>query len=45
MSLVHLLERNHTQPFTALMDSHLPDWLSRRETLKISALGHENWAY
>ena len=43
--LVHLLERQHNERFTALMDRYLPDWRHRRETLKSSALGHEVWAY
>ena len=43
--LVHLLERNHTERFTALMDLHLPDWQSRREALNAGALGHEQWNY
>jgi predicted metal-dependent hydrolase len=43
--LVHLLERNHTERFAALMDSHLPDWRTRREVLNSSPLGHEAWGY
>ena len=43
--LVHLLERNHTERFTALMDRHLPDWRTRREVLNSSPLGHEAWEY
>jgi predicted metal-dependent hydrolase len=43
--LVHLLERNHTERFTALMDMHLPDWRTRREVLNSSPLGHEAWGY
>ena len=43
--LVHLLERNHTERFTALMDRHLPDWRTRREVLNGSPLGHEAWGY
>ena len=43
--LVHLLERNHTQAFTAFMDLYLPDWRSRRETLNAGALGDEQWNY
>lgn len=43
--LVHLLERQHNERFTALMDRYLPDWRQRRETLKSSALGHEVWTY
>jgi len=41
--LMHLLERNHNERFTGLMDMHLPDWRHRRETLKSSPLGHEAW--
>ncbi len=43
--LVHLLERNHTERFTALMDLHLPNWPACREALKRSVLGHEEWEY
>ena len=43
--LVHLLERNHTERFIALMDRHLPDWRARREVLNGSPLGHESWGY
>jgi predicted metal-dependent hydrolase len=43
--LVHLLERNHTERFTALMDRYLPDWRMRREVLNSSPLGHEAWGY
>ena len=43
--LVHLLERNHTDRFIALMDSYLPDWRTRREVLNSSPLGHETWGY
>lgn len=43
--MVHLLERNHGDRFTALMDRHLPDWASRRAELQQSVLGHENWDF
>jgi predicted metal-dependent hydrolase len=43
--LVHLLERNHTERFTALMDGFLPNWRICRETLNSGMLGHEVWAY
>ncbi len=43
--LVHLLERNHTERFTSLMDGFLPDWRSRRELLNRGVLGHEVWVY
>lgn len=43
--LVHLLERNHTERFSALMDSFLPTWRACRETLNQGILGHEVWDY
>ena len=43
--LVHLLERNHTERFTALMDGFLPNWSVCRATLNRGVLGHEVWAY
>lgn len=43
--LIHLLERNHTERFTSLMDLHLPNWRTRREMLNRSPLGHESWGY
>lgn len=43
--LVHLLERNHTDRFTALMDKFLPNWRVCRETLNAGVLGHEVWGY
>jgi predicted metal-dependent hydrolase len=43
--LVHLLERNHTDRFTALMDKFLPNWRVCRETLNAGVLGHEVWEY
>ena len=43
--LVHLLERNHTDRFTALMDGFLPNWRVCRETLNAGVLGHEVWEY
>lgn len=43
--LLHLLERNHTERFTTLMDLHLPNWRSRKEMLNSSPLGQESWAY
>lgn len=43
--LVHLLERHHNERFTALMDSHLPQWQLYRAMLRAMPLGHEDWAY
>ena len=41
--LLHLLERNHTDRFTALMDGFMPSWRVCRETLNHGVLGHEVW--
>ena len=43
--LVHLLERNHNDRFTNLMDRHMPDWRHRRDALNSGPLGHELWSY
>ena len=43
--LVHLLERNHTEWFRALMDGFMPNWRACRATLNAGVLGHEVWAY
>ena len=43
--LMHLLERNHTERFTALMDGFFPNWSVCRATLNSGVLGHEVWAY
>lgn len=43
--LVHLLERKHTERFTALMDGFLLHWRVYREMLNSGVLGHEVWAY
>jgi Protein of unknown function DUF45 len=42
--LAHLLERNHSERFAKLMDSLLPDWKSRRDTLNKAPLADEAWA-
>lgn len=41
--MTHLLERNHTERFTTLMDGFLPDWRSRREQLNGAPLAEEAW--
>lgn len=41
--MTHLLERNHTERFTTLMDEFLPDWRARRDQLNGAPLGHEEW--
>jgi predicted metal-dependent hydrolase len=43
--MVHLLERNHTKRFYALMDRFLPDWRRRKEVLDKFPIGHEEWEY
>jgi len=43
--LLHLLERHHTERFTALMDQYLPAWRSHRQLLNGSPLAHEHWGY
>lgn len=43
--LMHLLERNHTDRFTRLMDQHLPNWRERRTLLNSAPLGSESWRY
>jgi predicted metal-dependent hydrolase len=43
--LVHLLERNHTERFTALMDGFMPNWRVCREVLNSGVLGYEVWEY
>lgn len=41
--LVHLLERNHTARFTALMDGFLPNWRACRGALNSGVLSYEGW--
>jgi predicted metal-dependent hydrolase len=43
--LAHLIERNHTDRFMALMDQYLPNWRVCRDMLNSGVLGHETWLY
>jgi len=43
--LVHLIERNHDDRFTALMDRHLPRWRQYRKELNAAPLARETWSY
>ncbi len=43
--LIHLLERNHTERFMALMEKHLPQWRQYRQMSSRTPLGHEDWDY
>ena len=42
--MTHLLERDHGERFTALMDCFLPDWRCRRDELNAAPLADERWA-
>jgi predicted metal-dependent hydrolase len=41
--LAHLLERNHTDQFRALLDRHMPEWKQHRNQLSEQPLAHEAW--
>lgn len=41
--LLHLLERNHTERFRALLDQHLPNWQHTRDVLNKLPLACEGW--
>lgn len=44
--LLHLIERNHTPRFFALMDRHLPGWRLRQSELNAQPLAHEvTWGW
>lgn len=41
--MTHLLERNHGERFTKLMDGFMSDWRSRRDQLNDAPLADEHW--
>jgi len=41
--MTHYLERKHGERFTKLMDTHMPDWRTRRDQLNTSPLASEDW--
>lgn len=41
--MAHLLERNHGERFTKLMDSLMSDWRARRDALNAAPLADEAW--
>jgi len=43
--LAHLIERNHNDRFTAILDRHLPQWRLYRQELNAASLAHERWSY
>lgn len=43
--MLHYFERHHNERFIQLMDSHLPDWRSRRAQLNSEPLRAEDWPH
>ena len=43
--LLHFKERQHNDRFKALLDTHMPDWQSRRDLLNQMPLDQENWKH
>ena len=43
--MVHLLERNHNDIFTAYMNEYLPKWRFYKEELNRLPVKHESWNY
>lgn len=41
--MAHLIERNHGERFSKLMDSFMPDWRTRRDELNLAPLAAEDW--
>ncbi|MBA3616046.1 MAG: DUF45 domain-containing protein, partial [Rubrobacteraceae bacterium] len=41
--MVHLLERNHSEHFKALMNKFLPQWQLYRDELNQAPLSYEEW--
>jgi predicted metal-dependent hydrolase len=41
--LAHLLERQHNERFTRLLDRHLPSWRQHRALLNLHPLAHAEW--
>jgi predicted metal-dependent hydrolase len=41
--MTHLLERNHSERFSKLMDGFMPDWRTRRDHLNDAPLANEDW--
>jgi predicted metal-dependent hydrolase len=41
--MTHLLERNHGDRYTKLMDGFMPDWRARRDQLNAAPLASEGW--
>lgn len=43
--LAHIIEKNHTDRFSAIMDEATPQWWAHREILNATPLAYENWKY
>ncbi|WP_407311940.1 M48 family metallopeptidase [Desulfosporosinus sp. SB140] len=43
--MVHLLERNHNDRFSSLMDANLPKWSFYKDELNRLPVKHEHWNY
>ena len=43
--MAHLIVEHHNDPFTSIMDEHLPHWRMHRQALNSASLGHETWRY
>lgn len=43
--IVHILERNHTERFVAIMDKTMPLWREYKKELNQFPLAHEVWSY
>jgi len=43
--MTHLLERDHGERFTNLMDALMPDWRARRDRLNAAPLAYEEWNF
>jgi hypothetical protein len=43
--LIHIIEKNHNDHFTALLAKHMPKWKSLKEELNRFILSHEEWKH
>ena len=43
--MVHLIERNHNDIFTAFLNEYMPKWRFYKEELNRLPVKHENWNY
>ena len=43
--MVHLLESRHNERFITLMDRHIPNWESLKDSLNRLPVRHEWWKY